>query len=217
MKKFLLIVLMLLSFNSIFSQENNSNAPFSKVGLGVYGGINFENLSVAWGSFNIEGRTNLTSQLNLKFSAGYHRIHSFDSLTINTFKFSNIEDVQKYYSITYEIISTAYIVVPFGIGLQYSFSFNKFNPYLFGDVNYNLIDPVTKKGGEYIVNEYDSYEDIPEKYKYPNILPNNSFGFSAGIGTTYCITKKLGLDLRYYYKYDSEIVNTHHLLVGIVF
>lgn len=67
---------------------------------------------------------------------------------------------------------------------------------------------------------YNSIEEIPDEFKgnqKDEELPDNSYGLILGVGTSYQISSSLNLDLRYLYKFDSEILNTHHFIIGIYF
>ena len=66
---------------------------------------------------------------------------------------------------------------------------------------------------------YLSFEDLPDEFKTNNqeALPENSFSVSVGAGATYPISANLNLDFRYFYKIDSQIINTHNFVVGITF
>jgi len=66
---------------------------------------------------------------------------------------------------------------------------------------------------------YFSFEDIPDEFKTNNqeALPEDSFGVSVGAGAIYPISANLNLDFRYFYKIDSQIINTHNLVIGITF
>ena len=101
---------------------------------------------------------------------------------------------------------------------HYNFSINSITPYLTVDGSYNIISPSLERsyGESWML---DPREEIPEEFLNGEIpdLPTNSFGLSLGGGVMYAISSKVDLDFRYYYKYDNEIDNTHHLLVGIVF
>jgi len=115
-------------------------------------------------------------------------------------------------------LKTKYDIVPLSLGLQYVFTHDVFSPYVFFDASYNFIDPLTYKTPELVKDGgYDTYEEIPAMYKSSNHLPNSSFGLTFGVGTTYKIFSSIGLDLRYLFKYDNEIPDTHQLLIGILF
>jgi opacity protein-like surface antigen len=44
---------------------------------------------------------------------------------------------------------------------------------------------------------------------------NSSTGISAGFGVNYKLSSKIDLDFRYFYKTDSELIDTHQFLLGI--
>jgi len=63
-----LVLLLLLTFNVYRAQGKENIAAFSNLRYGVYGGINFETDSEIGGSFLIEVKTNVISNLNMNFS-----------------------------------------------------------------------------------------------------------------------------------------------------
>lgn len=67
---------------------------------------------------------------------------------------------------------------------------------------------------------YNSIDEIPAEFKgnqkHEELL-DNSYGIILGAGTSYHISSKLNLDIRYLFKYDNKIINTHHFILGIYF
>jgi len=217
MKKLFFLVIF-LSFNSIYSQNNIKESPFSAFELGVYGGINFESISESRGTFLIEGKTNLFKYLFLKFSVGYYKTHKIESYTARNYKEFSYDSLHYFQAIKYDVVGMEYDVFPFMIGFQYIFKNKYISPYLLFDISYNLIDPVMLSENGHVW-QFDSYDEIPEEFRTVWVKPKStsSYGLTIGTGLVYKLTEGLDLDLRYLYKYDSEIVNTHHILVGIVF
>ena len=217
MKKIFLIIL-LLSYNFIFSQDNNSNTPFSKIVLGVYGGINFNDISEIGGAFSIAGKTNLTSNLNLKLSLGYYKSIESVNYTVRGNNEATIDSITFFHAGSYDVTHRVYDVLPISLGLQYVFKSEAISPYLLLDGDYNLIDlKIVRTGGESW--GYPTYEDVPDEFKVTHVetIPNNSFGGSVGMGALYNLKKGLSIDFRYLFKFSNEIINSHQLLVGIVF
>jgi len=209
---------MLLSFNSIFSQGKVNESIFTTFGIGAYGGINLKTSSEIGGEFLLEGKTNLIENLNLKLSLGYYKTLNPVNYTVKGNSIVIIDSITYYAAGSYDVTKKIYDIFPFALGFQYTFQNKVLSPYITFDASYNLISPSIERTGGYSMT-YPSYEDIPDEYKVKHVEenPNSSYGFSIGAGTVYHILKKIGLDFRYFYKYDSEIVNTHHILVGIVF
>ncbi len=215
MKKIIIVAILFSSL--IFSQEKNSATPFSIFNFGVYGGINFENISELGGVFYIEGKTNLGSNLNLKLSLGYYKSieqvnytlrNSGGPYTIDTITYYNASEVY--------IIERIYDVLPISVGLQYIFRNETISPYILIDGSYNYIDTKrTRNGGGNWT--YETYGDVPNEFKNNQIetFPNKSFGVALGIGAIYNIKNNLNFDFRYLFKYDGEIINTHQILIGI--
>lgn len=209
---------MFLSCNSIFSQEDVKTSPFSSLQIGVYGGINFETFSEKSGSFIFEGKTNLTPKLNLKLSFGYYKSLQLTNYTVKSYGEHTIDSVTFYTASSYDVTKKIFDVFPFSLGLQYILINSVFSPYLTLDGSYNLISPSINRTGGYVWY-YGSVDEIPDEFKTQLIreYPSDSFGLSMGAGGIYKISSKIGLDLRYFYKYDGEIASTHHILIGIVF
>ena len=117
MKYFL--ILFLFSLNSIFAQHQNNPSIFSTSEFGLYGGVNFSAFSDIGSSFLFEGRTNLSSKFNLKASIGYTKTYNPNSYNVKTNDFSNIDNIKKYYAVSYKVLKTQYQIIPFSLGVQY--------------------------------------------------------------------------------------------------
>ena len=104
------------------------------------------------------------------------------------------------------------------MGFQYVFKSKNLSPYLVVDASYNIISVKVFRSSSTSTG-YLSFEDMPDEFKTTKIeaLPDNSYGFSFGAGIIYPLSTNLDLDFRYYYRIDSEIINTHNLVVGITF
>lgn len=100
MKKVVLLIF-ILSFSILFAQEKDDLAPFSKFESGVYGGINFDDISAIGATFFFEVKTNLISNLNLKFSAGYSKSYLLKSTTIKSYRFATIDSISFYNARTF--------------------------------------------------------------------------------------------------------------------
>lgn len=216
MKK-ILFVLSFISINVLNAQENK---PFSNFDIGFYGGINFYNTDNIRGDFLVEIKTNLTSSLKLKASTGYFKTIQPYSYTVRKYSENTIIDtLPRFFATKYNLVSKNYDIFPLTLGIQYNFNQSIFSPYLSIDVVYNFIDTFIETSPPEVWS-YNSLDEIPaefkENQKYEK-LPNNSYGIILGAGTSYQISSKLNLDIRYLFKYDSKIINTHHFIVGIYF
>jgi len=217
MKK-ILFVLLFISFNVLKAQENN---PFSNFDIGFYGGINFYNTDNIRGDFLVEIKTNLTPSLKLKTSTGYFRTiqpYSY-TYTVREYSENTIDSLPRFFAAKYNLVSKNYDIFPLILGIQYNFVHSIFSPYISIDAVYNFIDThIDTSPSE--VWSYNSIDEIPAEFKEDKKneeLPDNSYGIILGAGTSYHISSKLNLDIRYLFKYDSKIVNTHHFIVGIYF
>jgi opacity protein-like surface antigen len=215
MKK-IIFTLLIISFNVLEAQENK---PFSNFDIGVYGGINFYNSSNIGGDFFVELKTNLISSLKLKLSTGYFRTIQPYSGTVRTYDENIIDTIPKYFAAKYDYVSKNYDVFPISLGIQYIIVSSTFSPYFTVDAVYNFMNAsITTTPPE--VWSYNSIEEIPDEFKgkqKDEELPDNSYGIILGAGTSYRISSKLNLDFRYLFKYDSEILNTNHFIIGIYF
>lgn len=216
--KKLVLLIFIVSFNILFAQEKENPAPFSKFENGVYGGINFDDISASGGSFFIEVKTNLISNLNLKFSAGYSKSYLLESTTIKSYRIDTIDTITFFNALTFNSDKKGYDVFPIALGFQYVFKSKNLSPYLLVDASYNIISAKIFRSSSSSMS-YLSFEDIPDEFKTTNqeALPDDSFGASVGAGVIYPISANLNLDFRYFYKIDSQIINTHNLVVGITF
>ncbi|GBD89949.1 hypothetical protein BMS3Abin04_00663 [bacterium BMS3Abin04] len=213
MKYFL--ILFLFSLNSIFAQHQNNPSIFSTSEFGLYGGVNFSAFSDIGSSFLFEGRTNLSSKFNLKASIGYTKTYNPNSYNVKTNDFSNIDNIKKYYAVSYKVLKTQYQIIPFSLGVQYQLNYDSFYPYTQIEAGYKWIDPLTTKSAEKRNGEYNSFEELPKEYKQKDTLPVSSFSIGIGFGVKYRISNLLNVDFRYLYQFDSEIFNTHQFLIGL--
>ena len=209
---------LILFCNILFAQGNDNSTPFSDFQTGVYGGINFDDISAIGGSFFIEVKSNLISNFNLKFSAGYSKSYLLESSTVKTYRMATIDSITFYNALTFNSDKKGYDVFPIALGFQYIFKSKNLSPYLLVDASYNIISAKVFRSSSSSMG-YLSFEDIPDEYKTTNtdVLPDNSHSFSIGTGIIYPLSTNLNLDFRYYYRIDSEIINTHNVLVGITF
>jgi opacity protein-like surface antigen len=219
MKSLVIIIWTIFSISS-FTQPDCPSSAFSNFQLGFLGGINFSSLAGA--SLLIEGTTNLTSQTNLILSAGYSTINKKEGYSVNTF--NNIQYIDIYqqeinfYTVgSYTVEEINYNVAPVSLGLQYIFSNGLYSPYALVEVGYNFYSFKTTKSNVVSFGQYDTYEELPEKYKNeaPDIPNDDSYTIALGLGTTYRLSSSFFLDIRYVFQYNANLVNTNQILLGI--
>lgn len=128
MKTASFLFVIFLSANSLFAQETSSRI-FSLFETGLYGGINFSTLSNSGTSFLLEGKTNLSSNLNAKLSIGYSKSYLLDSYQVKSYSSTSIQNVQKYQTRSYDVNKTRYSIIPITLGLEYIFHHDIFSPY----------------------------------------------------------------------------------------
>jgi len=218
MKK-ILFLLVVLTLNSLFAQKNPNNEPFKNFIYGIYGGINFYNTDNIRGDFIVEIKTNLISSLKLKASAGYFSTIQPLSYTVRKYSENPIDTLPKFIATKYDLVSKDFDVFPIALGIQYNFNQSIFSPYLSIDIVYNFMNTSIETSPPEVWS-YNSIDEIPDEFKGKQKheeLPNNSYGMILGVGTSYTISSDLNLDIRYMFKYDNKIINTHHFIVGINF
>ncbi len=216
MKK-ILFFLLFISINVLKAQENK---PFSNFDIGFYGGINFYNTNNVRGDFLVEIKTNLIPSLKLKASTGYFRTTQPYSYTVRKYSANTfIDSLPRFFANKYNVVSKNYDIFPLTLGIQYNFFQSIFSPYISIDAAYNFINTSIETSPPEVWS-YNSIDEIPAEFKENQKnerLPDNSYGIILGAGTSYHISSKLNLDIRYLFKYDDRIINTNHLIVGIYF
>jgi hypothetical protein len=216
MKK-IFVLLFVFSFNILFSQDQGDQTAFPKFSYGIYSGINFSADSEIGGIFLIELKANLITDLNLNASLGYSKSFKSESYTVKTYSSPIINGTTFYNAEQYDVNEKGYGVIPFSLGFQYTFKNQTISPYLLFELSYNLIIDSKIYRSPGFSFSYSSFEAMPDDYKTKHIetFPSTTHGIILGVGAIYKISSKLYLDLRYFYKYDSGIVNTHQLIVGV--
>ncbi|HED08878.1 MAG TPA: hypothetical protein ENI57_12220 [Ignavibacteria bacterium] len=220
MKK-LVILFLAISFSNTLSQESGKPGIFSTFNFEALGGINFTTLQYIGPSLIIEGKTNLSSNLNIKFSLGYSTTFKKDQTNVKTFSFISINNIDKYQTSAYTIEKIEYDIIPISVGIEYFFMRGKFSPYSFLEMGYNSYSiKIHTSGIHYnIAGSYNSFNELPADYKNkpPAISDAESYRIAIGIGTNYKLSSSISLDLRYSFQYNKSLVNTHRILVGISF
>ena len=216
MKK-ILFILLFIAINNLNAQENK---PFSNFDIGFYGGINFYNTENIRGDFLVELKTNLISSLKLKASAGYFRTIQPYSYTVRTYSvYPSTDTIPIFFTSKYNLVSKNYDIFPLTLGIQYYFNQSILSPYLTIDVDYNFMNTFIQTSPPEVLS-YHSIDEVPAEFKESQRheeLPDHSYGIILGAGISYHISSILNLDIRYLFKYDNKIINTHHFIVGIYF
>jgi opacity protein-like surface antigen len=216
MKIFAFSILLLISLNC-FAQSIERSSAFSKFHFGFLGGINYS--SMIGPSLIIEGTTNLTPEINIKFSFGYSIIYKDEDYNVNTYRYSNFFNL--YQTETYNVDKINYYVFPISLGIDYVFNLDKFSPYTLLEIGYNFYtyETSTLAWASNTGGSYNTYDEIPPEFKNetPDIPNDNSYTIALGIGTKYKLSTSINLDLRYLYQFNKSLINTNHILIGIEF
>jgi hypothetical protein len=217
MKNTIVILFLMLGIN-LFAQENEQFKMFSTFHFGVLGGTNFSTLS--GGSLIIEGKTNLTSDLNLTLSLGYSTINKKEGYVVQTYQHIVFTNYDQYATQTYTVNDINYDVFPISLGFQYIILHDVFSPYALLEGGYNFFSFHQTQSSIAIAGaSYDTYGQLPAAYKgaIPLISEDNSYRIAVGVGTTYKLSRIFNLDVRYLYQYNKSIENTHQILIGFNF
>lgn len=217
MKLMFVFILSLSQF--VVAQEVNGSSFFTKSEYGLYGGVNVSGESNLGGLTSFEFKTNLTSNLNIRLSASYFYLRTDITQQVKSFTTGEIQGQEFFTAGEYTIKGREYKNIPISVGLQYFLSRSTLSPYVIAEGGYNFIDgKLDRTPGQYW--SYNSLEEIPDEYKHHKPgepMPLSSFRYGIGLGAMYPISSVFNLDVRYLYNFDSEIVNTHQVLVGFVF
>ena len=218
MKK--IIVLFIVLFNlSLFSQEVEKLKMFSTFNLGVLAGVNFSNL--AGGSFIMEGKTNITKNLNIKISFGYSNINKKEGYLVKSYEYVHFDSIKEYQTSSYNVDKILYDVIPISLGLEYFFLRNSFSPYCLFEFGYNYYSFHTQisNGKSGFAGTFNTYDELPSEYKNkpPVISEATSYRLAFGIGTNYKLSSNINLDIRYLFQSNKYILNTHQVLIGLNF
>lgn len=103
---------------------------------------------------------------------------------------------------------------PISLGIEFNLVKNLFSPYLSIDEFRSFISSFLETSPPKVWY-YLSIDEIPAEFKKiqeTEKLQNNSYGIIFGAGTTYQISPKINLDIRYQYQYDFNIENIHHFM-----
>ena len=202
----------------LLAQDFEPTHTFSKIYIGVLGGINFNTIPTAGAAISFEIKSNVTSQINAKFSLGYSVLYDDNSYEVKSYYFQNFD--AKYHTRLLEVDRVKYTIVPVSLGAEYSFLKNKISPFALFEIGYNfsssLAEGVTHDG---IAGTYGTIEEVPEEYR--NIATpledGSSFTVGIGAGIKYMLTERMDLNIRYIYHYNESIINNSQVLIGLTF
>jgi len=220
MKTILCSLVFLLSSISISSQINTypQEKIFSSVYFVVLGGTSFNTIPTAGGTILVELKTNVISNLSLKFNIGYTTLYDDDSFEVKSYGYSEFTGM---YGTRLQIVDRVeYKMIPVNIGVEYDFVESLATPFAILELGYNFSSAKTEgTTHDGIGGSYETIEEIPEDYrqKVPALEEGSSFALGAGIGLRFRLTNRMDINLRYVYRYNDSIVNTNQILVGLTF
>jgi opacity protein-like surface antigen len=219
MKKLLVFFIMLIS-PTLLSQDFESNPAFSHFYFCVLGGTNFNTLPTAGTAISFEVKSNISTNINAKFSIGYSTLYDDNSYEVKSYRFVSFADYSKYHTILHKVDRIRYSIIPISIGTEYLITQSKLSPFALLEFGYNYSSSVTEGiTHEGIAGYYDSVNEIPEEYRRTATAldDGSSFTFGIGLGLKYIITDRMDLNIRYIYHYNEAIINNNQILFGLTF
>lgn len=219
MKRSLVLFLIFLT-PILIAQDLEQSSMFSKVYFAVMGGTNFNTLPTAGTAINFEVKTNVTSNINAKFSIGYSTLYDDSPYEVKTYGFVNIDDYAKYHTALIKVDRIRYSIIPLNVGAEYLITRSKLSPFALFEVGYNysssLTEGTTHSG---IAGYYDTVDEVPEEYREtaPSIDDGSSISMGIGLGVKYRLTERMDLNIRYVYHYNEAIINNNQVLIGFTF
>ena len=107
---------------------------------------------------------------------------------------------------------------PVELGFQYTLPVKGLSPYLLIQGGCNFVNVRNSESAKSVRNA-GTFENIPTEYKsgYNSFDNYKSYSFSPGFGLFFSLSSKINLDIRYFYKIDNKIINTHNIIAGIFF
>ena len=153
--KFKIVFLSLLFFSISNGQNSISEEIFSKYYFSVLGGSNFNTLPTAGTAISFEVKSNISSNINAKFSIGYSILYDDNSYELKYYGYSDF--TSKYGTRLLKVDRIKYSIVPIHIGSEYTFYESIFSPFAVIEAGYNLSTSVTE-GTTYdgIAGSFDS-------------------------------------------------------------
>ncbi|MDP3442484.1 MAG: outer membrane beta-barrel protein [Ignavibacteria bacterium] len=219
MKK-LFVLFILLMFGKLVAQDLELQSMFSKVYFGVLGGTSFKTLPTAGTSISFEVKSNITTSINAKISLGYSTLYDDNSYEIKSYRFVSFDNYSKYHTKLFAVDRVKYTIIPVTLGAEYFITKTKISPFALFEVGYNFSSSVAE-GMTYdgIAGAFDTIGEIPTEYRNtaPALDDGSSFSIGVGVGARYMLTDRMGLNIRYIYRYNDSIVNNNQLLIGLTF
>lgn len=191
---------------------------FSSVYFVVLGGTSFNTIPTVGSTISFEVKTNVISNLFLKFNVGYTTLYDDDSYEVKSYGYSEFTGMYNTRWLLVERVE--YKIIPVNIGVEYNFLQSLATPFAILELGYNFstakTEGITHDG---IAGSYDTIEEIPEDYRQiaPALEDGSSFALGAGVGLKLKLTNRMDINLRYVYRYNDSIVNNNQILIGLTF
>ena len=209
---------LVFSVGSVAQNLQNTSA-FSEFTMSFLGGVNFNKIPTVGGSMQFEGKTNITSSLNLKISLGYSGTFEEKKYTVKSHRYFKINDQEGYQLQTYSINKMKHTVFPVNIGMEYVFYKETFSPFGILETGYNFYNSEERVNKSESGQTFDNENSIPADYRNPapGTIAGSSLGIGIGLGTKYNLSSTASIEFRYVYRWNDLIINTNQILVGLTF
>ncbi|MCW8994855.1 MAG: outer membrane beta-barrel protein [Psychromonas sp.] len=219
MKKLSVFMMLLLS-PILLAQDYESEPIFSKIYFGVLGGTNFNTLPTAGAAITFKIKSNMTSNINAKFSIGYSTLFDDNSYELKSYRFVSFDNYAKYHTQLLAVDRVKYTIIPISIGAEYIFLKSKITPFALVEVGYNYSSSVTEgTTHDGIAGTFDTIDEVPEEYRKtaPALDDGSSITSGIGLGVKYMFTERMDVNIRYIYHFNKSIINNSQILIGLTF
>jgi len=215
----LAVVIFLFAAIQISAQTVEKDYSQSRFEFGFFTGVSSENFNYLDKSFFVEARYKITPRWTMKVSVGSYTVLKEEN-SVETLLTPYYENSQlKLHSNTYYYKGFTYEIVPASIGMEYMLFGEKTIPFLIAELGVNSSH--TRR----VISYRQSNPDItPSSYeRYPlsgdrsaaNFYKGTSIRMAFGAGIKQVTAGFLNLDVRYLYQINTNLVNSHLVLVGV--
>jgi len=214
-----LILLSLISFFVIFLTDLKSQQQQYAIKDEFIFGFNTISKSLIGQTYLFEMKMNMSEDLLLNLSLGYQKTYLNRGINIKSYDKNLIDESHLGYSaMSYKISKNEYDMIPLSFGTQYNLINGVLTPYLSLAISYNFINSKSFRDEIIVHGIYSNIEELPIEYriKHTENLPNHSYSFILGVGFIRELSRSADLDFRYVFKYETKLISTHQLLVGLI-
>jgi len=219
LKKFLIALLFLAFVFESKAQTSGNNDLFPSIHFSALAGPNFTFPFQTGYLAQFEARTKVSSCVSIKASVGLSSIYEDFGNYVSTYSYTKIAQTDIYQSYSYKLDKYEYSIVPLSLGVEYSFSENIGSPFLLAELGYNLYSVEMHKSNQVLGagGTFSTKAQLPEQYRQepPKIKDDTSFRIGLGAGMRFRISGNFYFEARYIYNVNTQLINSHQILMGI--